>query len=73
MEKRSEKGGKAGKVLGRIGLWILILAVVYLAVYLFGGPVFYAKFYKNAEKGVLIPGYKEGFVPQGVTALECSY
>ena len=68
-----KKRMKPGKVLGRVVLSVLLLAVLYLAVYLFGGPVFYAKFYKNAEKGVWIPGYEEGFVPQGVTALEGSF
>ena len=39
-EKTVKKPKKAGKVLGRIGLVLLIAAAVYLLVYLFGGPVF---------------------------------
>ena len=67
-EKAAKKPKKAGRVLGTAAIILIILAALYLAVYFFGESVFYAKLYKNASKGAPIPGFEDGFVPQGVTA-----
>ena len=74
MKKESSKKGKkkAGKVLAIIGIVLALIFLVYGSLLLFEDQLFYKEFYKTAEKGAEIPGYSDGFVPQGVTALEGS-
>ena len=71
-EKAERKPKKAGKILGILAIVLLLAAIGYLGVYFLGDKVFYRAFYQDAETGAQIPGYEDGFVPQGVTVVEGS-
>ena len=64
-----KKKKRCGTVLAVISCVLASLILVYCVVDL-STPLFFADFYKDAEKSVKIPGLNEAFIPQGFAYCE---